>query len=447
MIGSPARSSQDDPLPYLSPHAAKSSRPKHSTWGSDSSYSSSTFRRAADTNLYISKPRRSSSDGGSIQWNWVAAIYFAAFVSTMTAKYCINLDDGFDALERQSLLVTSQRDHLRDDLYTLDGYIQEEQQKLRQLKKTHVALEHEVQVVAEYREETGRNMFLTPPRNTDDVVLLDKNKDGTNFRKPNSPNSNTIQKWLSSRKENLVHRIHHLQAYLQRMSHAAVVRKFGGAGTYQVEFTVDMKWGSGKRSVETITIETVPLDDMPASVHLFLDTVQSKQVWDNAMFIRHAEDLDHVLPAAPVDYDTHVVRRTILGSQGWVDLGFPEYNAKYPHAKYTVGFAGKGPTFYINTVDNSEDHGPGGGQIHHLLPEDADPCFGRVIKGHRVVDALVQLGSIQTKMTKDSNHPWADEQHRSTRIVSARIVAMPDAPRQQTPQTPQETTTQHRNLK
>jgi Cyclophilin type peptidyl-prolyl cis-trans isomerase/CLD len=383
-----------------------------------------------DTNLYISKPRRSSDIGTSIQWNWIAAIYFAAFVSTMTAKYCVNLEDGFDALERQSLLITAQRDHLWDDLNTLDGYIQEEQQKLRQLKKTRVALEHEVQVVAEYREETGRNQFL--PRQTDDVVPVNDGDGGTKkANSASSKHSKTIQKWLSSRKENLVRRIHHLQAYLQRMSYAAVVRKFGGAGTYQVEFTVDMKLDTGKRSVETITIETVPLDDMPASVHLFLDTVRSGQVWDNAMFIRHAEDLDHVLPAAPVDYDTHNVRRTLLGSLGWVDLGFPEYNNKYPHAKYTVGFAGKGPTFYINTMDNSEDHGPGG-QHHHLLPGDADPCFGRVVKGQQVVDALVKLGSIQTKMAKDSNHPWADEQHRSTRIVSARIASTPDVSRQQT---------------
>jgi hypothetical protein len=108
-------------------------------------------------------------------------------------------------------------------------------------------------------------------------------------------------------------------------------------------------------------------------------------------------------------------------------LGFPEYNPKYPHAKYTVGFAGKGPTFYINALDNSDDHGPGG-QNHHLLPEDADPCFAKVIKGHHVVDKLVELGPIQTKTARGANHPWADEDHRSTRIVSVQIISTPNDP-------------------
>lgn len=338
----------------------------------------------------------------------------------MTAKFCVNLEDGFDALERQSFFVTAQRDHMRDDLNTLDGYILEEQRKLRQLKKTRKALEHEVQVVDEYHEETGKNQFL--PRQTDDTLQPDGT--ATTTTNPTRKHSQTIQKWLSGRKENLIRRIHHLQAYLQRMSYAAVVRKFGGPGTYQVELTVDMKLDSGKRSLETIIIETVPLEDMPASIHLFMDTIQSGQIWNNAMLVRHGQDLNHVLPVAPVDFDTHHVRRTMLGSLGWVDLGFPEYNPKYPHSQYTVGFAGKGPTFYINTVDNNEDHGPGG-QEHHLLPEDADPCFGRVIKGHRVVDDLVKLGSIQTKMKVDANHPWADEEHRSTRLVSAKIISKP----------------------
>jgi hypothetical protein len=315
MIGSPSRSTQD-PLPYLSPDASNSKPKTNQTmWGSP--LRRSTTFCSETTNLYVSRSRHSSNDGG-IQWNWIVLIYVCAFISTMTAKLCVNLDDSFDALERQSLFASAQRDHMRDDLNALDGYILEEQRKFRQLKKTRKALEHEVKVVAEYHEETGKSQFL--PRQTDDTLPLDRTT--TTSSSTTKKHSQTIQKWLSGRKENLVRRIHHLQNYLQRMSYAAVVRKFGGPGTYQVELTVDMKLDTGKRSVETITIETVPLEDMPVSIYLFLDTIRSGLIWNNAMLVRRATDMDHVLPVAPVDYDSHLVRRTILGTLGWIDVSF-----------------------------------------------------------------------------------------------------------------------------
>lgn len=399
MMKSPTRSSRA-PLPYLSPHASPNKSAKQWT---------PLFVRnnimEPDTNLYISKSRR--QDG--IQWNWIALIYTIAAFSTLTARWCVNLEDRIDALERRSLVVTAQRDHLRDDLGTLDDYIFDEQRTLRQLKKTRKALEHEIQVVSEYKEETGRSQFVQPQ--TDDSIIS-SNK--------TSKHQKTIQTWLATRHDNLVHRIRHLQSYLQRMSYTSVTRKFG-TGPHRVQFTIDMQNRHGKRSIEAIEIETVPSQDMPASIHMFLDTIDAGTIWDNSMFIHHGEDLDHVVPAAPVDFETHQVRRTLLGSLGWADLGFPEYNPKYPHDKYTVGFAGKGPTFYINTVDNSVDHGPGG-QDHHLLPEDADPCFGKIVVGQQVVDDLVTYGNLQTKMAQDADHPWADEGHRSTRIVSAKIL-------------------------
>ena len=47
--------------------------------------------------------------------------------------------------------------------------------------------------------------------------------------------------------------------------------------------------------------------------------------------------------------------------------------------------------FYINTQDNAQIHGPGG-QHHHDLHEEGDPCFGKVISGHHVVDRMHQKG-------------------------------------------------------
>jgi hypothetical protein len=60
--------------------------------------------------------------------------------------------------------------------------------------------------------------------------------------------------------------------------------------------------------------------------------------------------------------------------------------------RYTVGFAGRpgGPDFYINKVDNSINHGPGG-QSHHDLHEEADPCFGKVVGGIELMDEINRI--------------------------------------------------------
>ena len=127
-----------------------------------------------------------------------------------------------------------------------------------------------------------------------------------------------------------------------------------------------------------------------------------------------------MLATAPVDYFTGNVKHAQLLDLGWGSLGFPEYDSDHPHEKYTLGFAGQGPTFYINTFDNTYIHGPGG-QGHHLLPRDADPCFGKVVEGHDVVDALVAFGMQQAKDSSAS--PAAKDEHTWTHIVSVEILS------------------------
>jgi len=72
-------------------------------------------------------------------------------------------------------------------------------------------------------------------------------------------------------------------------------------------------------------------------------------------------------------------------------LSYQEYSEEYPHKQWTVGFAGRpgGPDFYINKIDNTLNHGPGG-QEHHDLHEEADPCFGKVVDGFDTIQRLVQ---------------------------------------------------------
>ena len=67
-------------------------------------------------------------------------------------------------------------------------------------------------------------------------------------------------------------------------------------------------------------------------------------------------------------------------------LAFQEYSPEYPHAEYTLGYAGRpgGPQFYISIMDNTENHGPGS----QGSKTEADGCFGRVKEGVEVVDRL-----------------------------------------------------------
>ena len=71
-------------------------------------------------------------------------------------------------------------------------------------------------------------------------------------------------------------------------------------------------------------------------------------------------------------------------------LIFPEYSPEFPHLENTVGFGTRpgGPDFYINTSDNSKPHGPGG-QTQHVLVEEADSCFGKIVRGHDLLPRMM----------------------------------------------------------
>jgi cyclophilin family peptidyl-prolyl cis-trans isomerase len=171
-----------------------------------------------------------------------------------------------------------------------------------------------------------------------------------------------------------------------------------GKGPHHVRITVEMpvidpnlRDRDEHRGIETrsFVVQLAPLDVMPHSVHFFLEMVRLR-MWDNTFFYHH-EKIEHVLSALPLNYHTGTPTFHDLAFLGRQSLSFPEFSMDYHHEKYTIGLAHMGPSFYLNTRDNFEVHGPGG-QGHHLLPLDADPCFGRVVEGFSVVDDLIQLG-------------------------------------------------------
>mmetsp|Transcript_38905 Transcript_38905/g.81377 ORF Transcript_38905/g.81377 Transcript_38905/m.81377 type:complete len:650 (+) Transcript_38905:152-2101(+) len=177
-----------------------------------------------------------------------------------------------------------------------------------------------------------------------------------------------------------------------------------GNGIHKVEldieypqFTVDLPPSSWPRVRGTFTLEMAPLDLMPIAVNLFLQQVHHK-LWNGCSFVINAM---HILQAGPHRYDESQTGKYDANVASLVDgfqnakldkMPFQEYHENYPHNTHTVGFAGRpgGPDFYINKIDNSENHGPGG-QSHHDLHEEADPCFGRLVGGIEILKELNKI--------------------------------------------------------
>jgi len=126
-----------------------------------------------------------------------------------------------------------------------------------------------------------------------------------------------------------------------------------------------------------IVIETAPFDVNPHNVLVFLEIVDS---WAGGSFFRNA---GHVLQA----------KTEVETPRG--HLAFQEYSPEFPHAEYTLGYAGRpgGPQFYISIMDNIQNHGP----ASQGSKTEADGCFGRVMKGKEVVDRLKNDWGINKK--------------------------------------------------
>ena len=77
------------------------------------------------------------------------------------------------------------------------------------------------------------------------------------------------------------------------------------------------------------------------------------------------------------DYHKEEARTKDYVDAGLEQLAFPDYSEQYPHVPWTIGFTGRpgGPDWYINKVDNTKGHGPGG-QYQYELSEQGDSCFG-----------------------------------------------------------------------
>lgn len=254
--------------------------------------------------------------------------------------------------------------------------------------------------------------------------------------------------WIQKRQEALYHKIQILQEHIQQhISRPQVLEKYG-PGPHRVEFTVqimpkeepeDISNDNNKKKkrqpktmsrTRTFVVQLAPLDQMPHAIETFLDMIVSKPgqqhqpLWDNTVFYHHAKQ-DHVIAAAPVQYGTFESKFYHFQALGYEGVVFPEYSKDLPHEEYTIGFSGKGPNFYINTMDNSEHHGPGG-QNHHDLAQDADPCFGTIVRGKQVIQDMLTMkkrtnkDSITNAGAGEGPASWKD--YDLTQIVKVRLL-------------------------
>lgn len=168
-----------------------------------------------------------------------------------------------------------------------------------------------------------------------------------------------------------------------------------------------------------MVFEMAPLDLMPHSVHMFLEMV-SHRLWDNSVFWHHA-GVTHVATATTIHYHSGEPRNHHFNQLRLGGVSFAEYTDSYPHERYSVAFAGRGPDFYINTIDNTKSHAPGT-QDHHKLDDEADPVFGKVVEGKDVVDSLLKLSAEATKNKKAGKQVKEWKDNTLTQIVKIEIL-------------------------
>eukprot|EP00979_Chaetoceros_neogracilis_P007854 scaffold1698_cov279-Chaetoceros_neogracile.AAC.13 len=190
--------------------------------------------------------------------------------------------------------------------------------------------------------------------------------------------------------ELVVKKVNTLEKAMQNKAKKEIIEKFG-PGPHHVRIEIDFNPEEIPDGTATsFTIEMAPIEFMPYTVNHFLQQV-SLGLWNGCSFHRNA---GHVVQGGPISNHLNPGAKVRKGFKE-ADLGsvvFQEYHKDFPHKKYTLGYAGRpgGPDFYVSTVDNTRNHGPGG-QQDYAMKSEADPCFAKVIDGFDAVDRMHSL--------------------------------------------------------
>lgn len=163
---------------------------------------------------------------------------------------------------------------------------------------------------------------------------------------------------------------------LQKAAKALCEARYGDQGPYRIKVVVEFQQPGLAESDRhaTFVIETAPLDLIPYSVFNFLEVVRG---YHSGGFHRKAG---------------HVLQVSVQSALAKNALAFQEYSPQFPHKKKTVGYCGRpsghGGCWYISTMDNTRNHGPGSQQKKN--PYEADANFGLIIEGYDEVEPRIR---------------------------------------------------------
>lgn len=169
-----------------------------------------------------------------------------------------------------------------------------------------------------------------------------------------------------------------------------------------------------------ITIEMAALDVMPHTVNFFLQQVHH-QLWDGASMVTNAQHVYQLGPSYEEETEVNAPHYDHFYEKGLDKISYQEYNKQYPHTQWTLGFAGRpgGPDFYINKLDNSLIHGPGGQTNEEDMHNEADPCFGRIVDGFATLEEI-DLIPVDAEKNYVMKHP--------VKIVRASVLVPKENP-------------------
>eukprot|EP00545_Synedropsis_sp_CCMP1620_P012260 CAMPEP_0119004220 /NCGR_PEP_ID=MMETSP1176-20130426/1023_1 /TAXON_ID=265551 /ORGANISM="Synedropsis recta cf, Strain CCMP1620" /LENGTH=361 /DNA_ID=CAMNT_0006955905 /DNA_START=66 /DNA_END=1151 /DNA_ORIENTATION=+ len=224
-----------------------------------------------------------------------------------------------------------------------------------------------------------------------DIQKMHREKDTKKRDEEQADHMAKLQGQVDHLKENK----EHMHTAIQHISRNVVLEKFG-PGPHRVEMILAFDPAEpGEGDAHRIVLELAPLDDMPHANYWFLHQV-SLNLWNGCSFHRNA---GHVLQSGAagnfMNAGNNTNKEQEFVTAGYSSILFQEYSPNFPHLPLTVGYAGRpgGPDFYISTMDNSVNHGPGGQGEYDDVGE-ADPCFAKVVEGE---DAVWRMHGLSVK--------------------------------------------------
>ena len=155
---------------------------------------------------------------------------------------------------------------------------------------------------------------------------------------------------------------------------------------------------------------------MPHTVNLFLQQVHH-QLWDGCRVVNNAKHIFQIGPSYHEDSEQYYPHYDNFYKRGMDKVAFQEYSPEYPHVQWTVGLAGRpgGPDFYINKLDNTHTHGPGGQPNEEDLHNEADPCFGKLVNDSHKVLEEIDLIPLDPDRGNEMKYPVV--------VISAKVLA------------------------